>query len=792
MPSMHLSQIRKWILMSPPIEWGVQQLREILIGALRQGPLPQHVAFVMDGNRRFARMHGIEVVEGHNQGFEALAKILEVCYKAGVKVVSIYAFSIENFKRSKYEVDALMDMAKHKLAQLAQHGDLLEHYGARIQILGQKELIKPDVLEAMDRAVEMTKGNGKAILNICCPYTSHAEMTAAIRDTVLDYSKPLASQQRSFSESHIVHNIRARRFSNTTPAPMAAKVRSHSPTSGAASDTEDSNSTATTLNQGSTPDESVIEDEDDLKETQSNSYPDVESITPEVINDHMYTAGLPPLDLLVRTSGVERLSDFMLWQAHEETEIVFLKCMWPEFDLWQFLPVLVDWQWKRRKMMDIIPVIVLATLLIIRSDSLPPDVDDKLPPSLTGEPAGFDPNAKPYKPLYKPTSEKPPPIQDNFPRAADAKSPNDLPPIPSWNKPPKTRKHATPLFIGFTRNWRLLQQTVVSYIVAGWPPSEIYVIENTGVMNSNRDGLLTLQNPFFLDHHRLTKVLGINVISTPTLLTFAQLQNFYTYTSLQKGWEHYWWAHMDTVIVSDEEYERQPYKSAYTRAVEAMEETQKESWGPLATLWYDYDRLALVRTKAFVDVGGWDTLVPFYMTDCDMHERLWMKDFKIEPAEAGKIWDVASTLDDLEILYKRGPVEKSGMNKKREEFEKNSPAYKDVLEKLDVLQRAKAESTAGRNTWQARQKGGEGEPFYRDSDGFEKGIQMWMEFGRDVFFEKWGRGPCDIRDAGLKHDDQWRVIRDWESEDVQRQYWRDKEREVKEKEKAAADGKSER
>ena len=72
---MHLSQISKWLLQSPPAEWGLRQLRETLVGALRQGPVPHHIAFIMDGNRRFARIHGIEVVEGHNQGFEALAKV---------------------------------------------------------------------------------------------------------------------------------------------------------------------------------------------------------------------------------------------------------------------------------------------------------------------------------------------------------------------------------------------------------------------------------------------------------------------------------------------------------------------------------------------------------------------------------------------------------------------------------------------------------------------------------------------------------------------------------------------
>lgn len=75
MSSMHLSQLRKWLWSSPPVEWSINHLRELLIGALKQGPVPQHVAFVMDGNRRFARNHKIETVEGHNLGFEALARV---------------------------------------------------------------------------------------------------------------------------------------------------------------------------------------------------------------------------------------------------------------------------------------------------------------------------------------------------------------------------------------------------------------------------------------------------------------------------------------------------------------------------------------------------------------------------------------------------------------------------------------------------------------------------------------------------------------------------------------------
>jgi ditrans,polycis-polyprenyl diphosphate synthase len=78
-----------------------------------------------------------------------------------VKVVTVYAFSIENFKRSKYEVDALMEMAKIKLVQLAQHGELLDKYGASVRVLGSREMVKPDVLEAIDKAVELTKNNGE-------------------------------------------------------------------------------------------------------------------------------------------------------------------------------------------------------------------------------------------------------------------------------------------------------------------------------------------------------------------------------------------------------------------------------------------------------------------------------------------------------------------------------------------------------------------------------------------------------------------------------------------------------
>lgn len=155
------SRTRKWLLSSPPIEWAISSTQSLLINALRQGPVPRHIAFVMDGNRRFARFSHIETVEGHNMGFEALAKILEVCYKSGVRVVTIYAFSIENFKRPLHEVNALMEIAKIKLQQLCQHGDLMDRYGASLRVLGHLPLLRRDVLDVIEQATEMTKHNKK-------------------------------------------------------------------------------------------------------------------------------------------------------------------------------------------------------------------------------------------------------------------------------------------------------------------------------------------------------------------------------------------------------------------------------------------------------------------------------------------------------------------------------------------------------------------------------------------------------------------------------------------------------
>lgn len=285
-----------------------------------------------------------------------------MCYKAGVKVVTVYAFSIENFKRSKYEVDALMDMARVKLAQLSQHGDLLDRYGASVRVLGRRDLVKPEVLEAIDKAVELTSRNGDCILNICFPYTSRDEMTAAIRNTVIEYSTPLDRTQlplsngprRAFSETHIAECIQKEGGmvnGNGTDSSLSPP-RGKRATRGSGDDLSSHSTSTSTIRHPQ-----VVEKVSTIPEAYTSYPPNTdqliflspETISQQTLTDHMLTAGCPPLDLLVRTSGVERLSDFMLWQCHQNTEIVFLETLWPSFDLWTFLPVLWEWQWRVRK-----------------------------------------------------------------------------------------------------------------------------------------------------------------------------------------------------------------------------------------------------------------------------------------------------------------------------------------------------------------------------------------------------------------------------------------------------------
>jgi len=168
-----------------------------------------------------------------------------------------------------------MKLAEEKLEELCRHGDLLEEYGVRLNVIGKVELLPESVQHAVRKAECMTKHNDRAILNLCMPYTARDEIATAVQSAVHEAL------------------------------------------------------------QSSTPDR--------LPST----------ITERDIASHLMTtrAGSPPLDVLVRTSGVKRLSDFMLWQCCENTQIHFSNTFWPEFGLWDFIPIILEYQrkaWSRK------------------------------------------------------------------------------------------------------------------------------------------------------------------------------------------------------------------------------------------------------------------------------------------------------------------------------------------------------------------------------------------------------------------------------------------------------------
>lgn len=296
-------------------------------------------------------------------------------------------------------------------------------------------------------------------------------------------------------------------------------------------------------------------------------------------------------------------------------------------------------------------------------------------------------------------------------------------------------------------------------------------------------------------------MLGVNVIPTPTLLTFAQLQNFFMYISIKEKWPQYFWSHMDVGVMSHEAQE--PYESMYTKAVYAVRNATAPGYGRWAQVLFSYDRLALVNTAAYVEVGGWDTHIPYYGTDCDMHERLDMAGFRRDEMSIGDVIDIGTSLDDLLVLYRKttGPspsftnlnppaepedkATKEALDtKKRDgvhlvsensnsrwpEHVRGDDSYLALKNTFLAMSDAKHNSPRGRNTWQHRQSGGQGEPYYRDPVGFETALWMTVDEGRRIFAEKWGHQNCDLIASGLKAEHAWRVEKDWE--------WRDKHSEL--------------
>ena len=317
--------------------------------------------------------------------------------------------------------------------------------------------------------------------------------------------------------------------------------------------------------------------------------------------------------------------------------------------------------------------------------------------------------------------------------------------IAAYNRMTGSRPR-TPLFIGFTQNNALLIQAALSYIAAGWPPEDIVVIDNSGTLDANSRSDLTKKNQFFLDYFRLQR-LGLSVLQTPTLLTFAQLQNFYLRISVTHNWSFFFWTHMDVVVLGDEGVT--PYRSFYQRVLDVVHEFQgRNDW---AVKWFSYDALTMVNVDAWRKIGQWDPFIPYYHSDCDAYSRMALHGYDRESATAyaGTIFDVATTLDD----YERKLFPAKG------EAGPNSSRYQALREALQELEKAKNEDPGGRNTWQDSQGiNAPSEPWTYNPKGFKVGCFKISEIGKHIYYNKWASEECSLEAHEKTLSDMWKYV----------------------------------
>ncbi|KAI9194013.1 hypothetical protein LWI28_016965 [Acer negundo] len=153
---------------------------------LSVGAIPNHIAFILDGNRRFARKHNLPVEAGYRSGFLPLLSVLKYCSELGVKYVTVYAFSIDNFKRCPDEVRCLMDLMLEKVEVLLQEEIIVKQYGVRVCFLGSLQLLSQPLRIAADKVMKATENNTRIVIFICVAYTSTNEIIRAIQQSCID------------------------------------------------------------------------------------------------------------------------------------------------------------------------------------------------------------------------------------------------------------------------------------------------------------------------------------------------------------------------------------------------------------------------------------------------------------------------------------------------------------------------------------------------------------------------------------------------------------------------------
>ena len=226
--------------------------------------LPCHIAIIMDGNGRWAKKRILNRIEGHKKGADVVRAIVRACCEIGIPILTLYAFSTENWQRPKSEVAALMTILKNFLE--SEQKEMLDN-NIRLNAIGQTDKLPGYVQKALHRTIDLTKNNDGLLLNLALSYGSRAEIVRMVRGIA-------------------------------------------------------------------------------IKTKEGKIDPDL--ITPELVSDFLYTKGMPDPDLLIRTSGEMRISNFLLWQI-AYTEIFVTETLWPDFSRQELLQILKHYQSRKRR-----------------------------------------------------------------------------------------------------------------------------------------------------------------------------------------------------------------------------------------------------------------------------------------------------------------------------------------------------------------------------------------------------------------------------------------------------------
>ena len=227
--------------------------------------LPKHVAIIMDGNGRWAKMRGLERYFGHSEGVVSVKKIIEAASKLGVEYMTLYTFSTENWKRPEEEIQALMCLLVQAINQETAH--LMEH-NIRLTAIGDLSRLPEDAKVSLNECMEATASNTGVTVALALSYSSRWEITNAIKE---------------------------------------------------------------------------------IAQMVVNNEMSIDQINDKVISSHLTTHNLPDPDLLIRTGGEKRISNFMLWQL-SYTELFFSDKFWPEFREEEFYEAILEFQNRERRL----------------------------------------------------------------------------------------------------------------------------------------------------------------------------------------------------------------------------------------------------------------------------------------------------------------------------------------------------------------------------------------------------------------------------------------------------------